>query len=83
MHHPDDDTRRALARCEEAWLREPAWRTGENGCEACGAGWPELPADIYICAACATAQEGVDDDFRATPYATSPLPADDDDVIPF
>ena len=30
MHHPDDDTRRALARCEEAYLREPAWRTGDD-----------------------------------------------------
>lgn len=23
MSHPDDDTRRAMARCEEQWLREP------------------------------------------------------------
>ena len=30
MHHPDDDNRRAFARCEEQWLREPAWRTGED-----------------------------------------------------
>lgn len=58
--HPDDDTRRALARCEEAYLREPAWRTVEDE-----------PED--------------DEDFRATPYATSAaaLPADDEDTIPF
>lgn len=38
----DDENRRALARCEEQWLREPAWRTGEDTlhadqCAACGA----------------------------------------------
>ena len=59
-----DAERRAMARCEEHWLREPAWRTDNpDGCDACAA-----------------ARD--DDDFSATPYATSPLPADNDDVIP-
>ena len=73
-----DDERRALARCEEQWLREPAWRTGNpDGCDACGV---DLPDDLHLCDACAAARD--DDDFSATPYATSPLPADNDDVIP-
>ena len=75
--HYDDD-RRAMARCEEHWLREPAWRTGNpDGCDVCGV---DLPDDLRLCAACADARD--DDDFSATPYATSTLPADDEDVIP-
>ena len=36
MHHPDDDTRRAMARCEEQWLREPE-RDNDDGCDECAA----------------------------------------------
>lgn len=73
-----DDDRRAMARAEADWLREPEWRTGNpDGCDVCGV---DLPDDLHLCDACAASLD--DDDFRATPYATSPLPADDDDVIP-
>jgi hypothetical protein len=46
-HHEAND--RAMRRCEEAYLREPAWRTGEDGACQCGA--PTLPDEAY-CAEC-------------------------------
>ena len=48
-----DADRRALARCEEDYLREPAWRTGEgnpDGCDVCGCA---LADDLHLCDECA------------------------------
>ncbi len=53
MHHPDDDTRRALARCEEAWLREPE-RGNDDGCDECG---EPLPDGLHLCGECAAARD--------------------------
>ena len=74
MSHPDDDTRRALARCEERYLREPE-RGNDDGCDECG---EPLPDGLHLCDECAA----VRDDDSATPYGGA-MPADDADVIPF
>lgn len=55
-HHDAD--RRALARCEETYLREPAWRTGDlpestdDVCHECG---DEPHHGAPLCALCAAA----------------------------
>lgn len=53
MHHPNDDTRRALARCEEQWLREPE-RGNDDGCDECG---EPLPDGLHLCDECAAARD--------------------------
>ena len=46
-----DDGRRAMARCEEHWLREPAWRTGDAPpCRECQDA-PQESGDL--CESCA------------------------------
>ena len=54
-HHEAND--RAMRRCEEAYLREPAWRSGDDdACERCADGmWNGGP----LCRACEVALDGL------------------------
>lgn len=60
--HYDDD-RRAMARCEADWLREPAWRTGDAPpCREC----QDAPQEIGdLCEACAAVIRTAEDEHLA------------------
>lgn len=52
-HHEAND--RAMRRCEEAYLREPEWRTSAP-CQGCG----ETTSDGTLCETCAEEIEAMD-----------------------